>query len=621
MYSSTKNGGRPPKKYENAERENEMQTLAILTNGGDTCALNASIKSIRDSAYRIGYKKIYGIRRGYQGLIDKTIDDITHREIDVRIGGSCLGSLRVSPTDPCTKEEKKETEESHKINKKRCRKMAQCLKKYKVDVLVVIGGDGTLQATKMFQDWVQENRADKSLRPFEIMRFLKTIDNDIRTFTNFEGVEVSLCPGFPSAVKKVISCVEDLRVTARTAERAFSVETMGRDAGWLAASTTYGGAEILLVREHLKYYERFLNEGRAANEKMSDEEISDKVMCDLVNQIASFYQKNRNVLIGVAEGFEPVVNIEAIKKFAETIRDLYGTRKKVGVTELVTIIVSPVLEFYFWCLSHLCEYGYKSIDVKGTIKKIHELKEELKKTFKTEKDLQEAVESLVDDYFRIVLEKHQDEKQQNHIKSIIVKYVIKVIFASDHPLKNWDIAEKLRESFGLNTEGEEDSGGNDKTNPPSDTVSDSGVPPDRANEPNVNADKSEGRSPTTLRPYKFEIRPHRTDYTPRSGPPSSYDYKLATVLGEKIGEMLLKKEYGSVPALDKIVDYKDLTIDRVKCVRIDEIKTLNFDSDDYFDSEIHLDVSHRIKRFFRTITSGPDNLEDAIHEYNKEKKR
>ena len=47
-----------------------MNTLAILTSGGSTCALNASVLSIRDSSYEAGYKKIYSIRRGYQGLLD-----------------------------------------------------------------------------------------------------------------------------------------------------------------------------------------------------------------------------------------------------------------------------------------------------------------------------------------------------------------------------------------------------------------------------------------------------------------------------------------------------------------------------------------------------------------------
>lgn len=61
-----------------------VKTLAILTNGGDTCALNASIRSIGDNAYKAGYKKIYGIRRGYQGLIDGWIDDITDERINPR---------------------------------------------------------------------------------------------------------------------------------------------------------------------------------------------------------------------------------------------------------------------------------------------------------------------------------------------------------------------------------------------------------------------------------------------------------------------------------------------------------------------------------------------------------
>ena len=124
-----------------------MKTLAILTNGGDTCALNASIKSIRDNAYRAGFKKIYGIRRGYQGLVDGWIDDITHREIDPRIGGSCLGSLRTSPTE-------RVEDGKYVVVGERCRVMAQCLSDYRIDVLVVIGGDGTLQSTRMFQAWV-----------------------------------------------------------------------------------------------------------------------------------------------------------------------------------------------------------------------------------------------------------------------------------------------------------------------------------------------------------------------------------------------------------------------------------------------------------------------------------
>ena len=545
-----------------------MQILAILTNGGDTCALNASIKSIRDNAYHVGYKKIYGIRRGYQGLVDGSIDDITHREIDVRIGGSCLGSLRVSPTDWNQKKEE------YEINEERCHKMAQCLSDYKIDVLMVIGGDGTLQATKMFQDWVHHKVVTQEFRPFEIMGFLKTIDNDIRTFTHFEGIEVSLCPGFPSAVTKIVSCIEDLRVTARTAERAFSVETMGRDAGWLAASTTFGGAEILLVPEHLRYYlRRFF-----PNKNKIDKEVSDRVMSDLVDQTVSFYQKNRNVLIGVAEGFEPVIDIEAMKKFAETIRDLYGPRKKVGATELVTMLVSPVLEHYFWCLSHLCDQMRRSVDLPRAVKAV------------------------------------MNEANKNDVGR---KYSEKVKNAKEHPLKCWNAESKLLETVGLRSRENENVGSKQHASLTQIIAHNSHVS-QQTDESSSGKGYKRMSSPMSIPPYKFEIRPHRTDYLPRSGPPSAYDYKLATVLGEKTGQMLLSKEFSSVPALDKVVPYKDLNVNVVKPVHIKEIETLNFISNDYFDPEVCLHVSGRITNFFRTIMTGPDDLEKAIHEYNKE---
>jgi 6-phosphofructokinase len=593
-----------------------MKTLAILTNGGDTCALNASIKSIRDNAYHAGYKKIYGIRRGYQGLVDGWIEDITHKEIDPRIGGSCLGSLRVSPTDKemekvlffslpskCETELdqgnppeelvtelaanqvkvdgaesikittvkpgasweakilgsetlyiiKKENSLSVKrkqytINEDRCKKMAARLKDYRIDVLVVIGGDGTLQATKMFQDWVNQQKIFREFREFEIIGFLKTIDNDIRTFTTFRGVEMSLCPGYPSAVKKIVSCVEDLRVTARTAERAFSVETMGRDAGWLAAAATFGGAEILLVPEQMELWEK-LNKD---NKQLKGLGKQKHILHTLVDEIANFYTKNRNVLIAVAEGFEPLVPFEEVEKFNQMIKDLYGPRKKVGATELITLLVSPILELYF--------QGYS--DFQRQARDLHSFLEETKK-------------SKAYEWYKAKVE---DDKKK-------------------HPLKGWDVFEKLQAALQRNDENQ-----SSKEDVPTEKRGPSGKGKDR-----------ERISPSAT-PYQFEIRPHRTDYLPRSGPPSAYDYRLATVLGQKVGRMLIEHEYGAVPALDQVVSYDELTLDQIKTVRIDEIRTLNFGSTDYFDEEFPLQVSRRITSFFRTILTGPTDLEEAIQE-------
>jgi len=552
-----------------------VKSLAILTNGGDTCALNASIRSIRDNAYKAGYKKIYGIRRGYQGLVDGWIDDITDTQIDPRIGGSCLGSLRISPTDKCSEEERKETGERYKINEERCIKMAECLSDFRIDVLVVIGGDGTLQATKKFQDWVDQQRAAKRFRPFEIIGFLKTIDNDIRTFTNFQGIEVSLCPGFPSAVKKIVSCVEALRVTTRTAERAFSIETMGRDAGWLAAAATFGGAEILLVPEHMDIYRKAVLEANA-----STEVVSNRVISDLVDEIAHFYEKNRNVLIAVAEGFEPKIDIENLKKFTEIIRNLYGERKKVGATELITMLVRPVLEHYFHCLSYICAHKNDAAD------------------------LSEMMEKAIGRAGREVSESYEEYKK-----------------SESHPLKDWDAKERLGRALRVGETTESRTQSLEGDSQPAQSMESRTQSLEGNSQPaqsEVGPSEESHRTPCSKPPYKFEIRPHRTDYVPRSGPPSSYDYKLATVLGRKLGEMLLPEnsEFGAVPALKDVVPYSKLTLDAMRVTQIDEIRTLNFGSLDYFKTDCYLQVSERITDFFRTIMSGPEDIEEAIIETN-----
>lgn len=211
-----------------------MQNLAILTNGGDTCALNASIEAIRREARKIGFGKIIGIEGGYHGMLYGNFRILAER-VDSRMGGTILRSLRDSP---CKLEDGKYVLDNDKVHK-----MVKFLAKQEVDVLVVIGGDGTLQATKLFHQAVQDKY------DFRIMGFPKTIDNDIRTTSTFEGIEVSLCPGYPTAARKISQVVEDIRTTAISGQRVFGIETMGRDAGWLAAASDDGGPDMILIPE------------------------------------------------------------------------------------------------------------------------------------------------------------------------------------------------------------------------------------------------------------------------------------------------------------------------------------------------------------------------------------
>src|ERR1044072_562299 len=192
-----------------------MPNLAILTNGGHTCALNASIEAIRKEAHRIGFAKVIGVIGGYHGLLH---DNCQTRisAVEERSGGSILRSLRESPVHLVNGK--------YQIDNDKVNKMVRTLKERDIDVLVVIGGDGTLQATKLFQQSVQDRHQ------FKIMGFPKTIDNDIRTKTHFEGIEVALCPGYPTAVRNISQATNAIRTTAVSAQRVFGVETMGRDA-------------------------------------------------------------------------------------------------------------------------------------------------------------------------------------------------------------------------------------------------------------------------------------------------------------------------------------------------------------------------------------------------------
>jgi 6-phosphofructokinase 1 len=239
-----------------------MSTLAILTNGGDTCSLNAVIKSIRDNAIAAGFPRILGFEDGYRGVMTKSVKLLTWEPIDPEQGGTILRSRRDAPR---TDEEKTTIFEN--------------LKDLEVDVLVVIGGDGSLNATRELYEWYGAQNYD-----IRILGFPRTIDNDIRTNT-FEGnIEVALCPGYPSAALKIARLAKDLRTTAMSTRRVFTIETMGRDAGWLAAAASLGGAEFVLIPEV---------------------ELKGDNWDKFYDRVAKFYTINGgHVIIAVSEGFK-----------------------------------------------------------------------------------------------------------------------------------------------------------------------------------------------------------------------------------------------------------------------------------------------------------------------------
>jgi 6-phosphofructokinase 1 len=130
------------------------KNLAILSGGGDTSAINASIDSIRNRASMLGYR-VFGIRQGWKGLLgDGDIVDLTDQPYDGYYGGSALRSSR---TNPFSKNPNSED---------RVSQILRNIKRYKIDVLVTIGGDDT-------------NGAAKSLYEFIYSQFVKLIHRTI----------------------------------------------------------------------------------------------------------------------------------------------------------------------------------------------------------------------------------------------------------------------------------------------------------------------------------------------------------------------------------------------------------------------------------------------------------
>lgn len=284
--------------------------IAILTNGGDTCALNASIEAIRLEALRFGFSRIIGIVGGYHGLLYKRFYALD-QAVEKTCGGSVLGSLRESPVTM------NKVNGKYEIDDGKVERMVKTLEEEEIDVLVVIGGDGTLQATKMFHQKVQDKYR------FKIMGFPKTIDNDIRTRSTFDGLEVSLCPGYPTAARKIAHATRDIRTTAVSAHRVFLIETMGRDAGWLAAAAAGGGADMILVPEFAL--------DRDAKEL-------------LVHRTEKRFRSFKSVVIAVSEGTRWANDEGEIVQISNTA---FGPRKLGGVVTTVAQFIIDGLEDSF----------------------------------------------------------------------------------------------------------------------------------------------------------------------------------------------------------------------------------------------------------------------------------
>jgi 6-phosphofructokinase 1 len=194
-----------------------MKKIALMTSGGDAPGMNAAIRAVVRTAI---YNKleIYGIRRGYQGMIEGDIFKMETTSVSniIQRGGTILKTARSK--EFMTKEGRKKA-------------FAQ-LKKNGIEGLILIGGDGTFKGANAFFN-------EFSLPAVGIPG---TIDNDIA------GTDYTL--GFDTAVNTAVEAIDKIRDTAEAHDRMFVVEVMGRDAGYIALNSGIAcGAEDIMVPE------------------------------------------------------------------------------------------------------------------------------------------------------------------------------------------------------------------------------------------------------------------------------------------------------------------------------------------------------------------------------------
>lgn len=193
-----------------------MKKIAVLTSGGDAPGMNAAVRAVARGALAKGWQ-VMGVRNGYAGLLADHFDPLQARDVGgiIQSGGTVLGSARCPEfAEPAGR-----------------KKALQNLGAHGVDALVVIGGNGS-----------QSGSASLAREGFTVVGVPSTIDNDLY------GNDVSI--GCDTAINITLEAIDRLRTTASSHQRAFAVETMGRNCGYIAImSGIAGGAEVIALPE------------------------------------------------------------------------------------------------------------------------------------------------------------------------------------------------------------------------------------------------------------------------------------------------------------------------------------------------------------------------------------
>ncbi len=193
-----------------------MKRVAVLTSGGDAPGMNAAIRAVVRTGIHYGLE-MYGVEHGYLGLINGNFIGLNVRAVGgiIQRGGTILGSARCP---------------EFKTEAGRQRAL-RALNEESIEALVVIGGNGS-----------QTGAYELSEMGFPVVGVASTIDNDLY------GSDITI--GVDTALNIALEAIDRLKITASSHQRAFLIEVMGRNCGYLALmSGIAGGAEAIVIPE------------------------------------------------------------------------------------------------------------------------------------------------------------------------------------------------------------------------------------------------------------------------------------------------------------------------------------------------------------------------------------
>ena len=193
-----------------------MKTIAVMTSGGDAPGMNPCVRAVVRTALSYGLT-VKGVRRAFEGLASGDFVEMGPRDVGgiIQKGGTILLTSRFPEFEQI----------------KYQRQALRHLNESQIDGLVVIGGEGSMHGA-----------AALSRLGFPVIGIPASIDNDVF------GSQMSL--GVDTALNTIIEAIDKLRDTASSHQRAFIIETMGRDTGYLAVMAgIIGGAEVVLIPE------------------------------------------------------------------------------------------------------------------------------------------------------------------------------------------------------------------------------------------------------------------------------------------------------------------------------------------------------------------------------------